>query len=530
MTRIAATQGATESARSHLAARLRSCILWVWYASIVVSFSNAARSADWQKSSWEVVIPSSGSKYHSAPVRSIVRTASGRLLGTRPTGAAIELWASETNGVDWFRMPNVAHSDSVVYGDSTLCVLPNGEILAGYRENNATLGWSVRVSRSLDGGESWSFAGTIHDWTFSQSEFVGAPFFNQLSDGTLQVYYDSEPAAPGLSQYIALKTGSFNPGAGQWQWSNPRVVNSMPTGATFVRDGMPTVVNLGPDLDGVGDRLMVVTEGVSVTDGVAHNVIRAFQVQNGGAAQSDWNSLLDSRVIYRSALLDPQGHRYNGYAPFAIRVGDGSVIVGFSTDEFLDATNKAADSASSPPEMRHSEIKLIQTTSDFEHWSAPVTVWGLEHPNFEGDGNSGDIFNYQFGMFELSPNDVVATLDMFQGKQLVFRPSLGGLSADFDEDGDVDGADFLRWQRGYGLTHQPSMTTGDATGEGTVSVADLAKWSQQYGIPATAMMTPILRVSEPRIDVVALGVALVSLSRRSKPLGTFGLVVHANTR
>jgi hypothetical protein len=451
-----------------------------------VCLLGTAHAADWQTSFWEIVESSQGAQYRSAPIRSVVRTADGRLLGTRPAGTTIELWGSDTNGVDWVRMPNVAHNSSVIFGDSTLYVLPSGEILAGYRENSTTLGWSVRVSRSLDGGKSWSFAGTIHDWTLSQAEFVGAPFFNQLSDGTLQVYYDSEPAAPGSNQYIALKTGSFDTGEGQWQWSNPRVVNSTPTNGTLVRDGMPTVVNLGPDLDGVGDRLMVVTEAVSITGGVAHNVIRAFQVQNGGATQADWNNLLDSRVIYRSALLDPEGHRYNAYAPYAIRVGDGPVIVGFSTDEFLKATNQPADSSSSPPHLRHSEIKLIQTTVDFEHWSAPQTVWGLDHPDFVGSENSGDIFNYQFGMLELSSNDVLATLDMFQGRHLVFRPSLGGLSADFDGDGDVDGRDFLVWQR-------------------NPAIGNLADWKTNYGSGSLASVT----VPEP--GSLGLAIACASL-------------------
>lgn len=522
MTRSASTTSSSARSsptdvRSRSVARLAAGVLKAWCVVVGACLSGTTCAADWQTSSWELVESSRGFQKRSAPIRSIVRTENGRLLGTRPAGATIELWGSDTNGVDWFRLPNIAQSGSVVFGDSTLCVLPSGEILAGYREHSSTLGWSVRVSRSLDGGGSWSFAGTIHDWTLSQSEFVGAPFFSQLSDGTLQVYYDSEPAAPGSSQYIALKTGSFNSGAGQWQWSNPRVVNSTPANTTFVRDGMPTVVNLGPDLDGIGDRLMVVTEGVSVTGGVAHNVIRAFQVQNGGVAQSDWDNLLDSRVIYRSPLLDPQGHRYNAYAPYAIRVGDGPVIVGFSTDEFLKTLNQSADSASSPPHLRHSEIKLIQTTFDFEHWSEPETVWGLDHPDFMGSGNAGDIFNYQFGMFELSPNDVLATLDMFQGRQLVFRPSLGGLSADFDEDGDVDGRDFLVWQRGFGLTGQTSTTTGDATGEGTVNAADLAQWRQQYGSPTASLQQPLHVIPEPRAEVIALVVAVLLLSRRFVP-------------
>lgn len=469
-----------------------------------------AGGADWQSSNWEVVASSSGAQKRPAAIRSIVRTSSGRLLGTRPTGPSIELWQSDNNGVDWSLLSTVAQSSTVSYGDSTLHILPAGEILAGFREHHPTLGWSVRLSRSLDGGQTWTFGGTIQDWTHSQSEFVGAPFFHRLSDGTLQAYYDSELAAPGSSQYIALKTGTYDGVRGQWQWTDERIVNSAPAGASFVRDGLATVVPLGPDLDGVGDRLMVVTEAVSVTGGAAHNVIRAFQVQNGGAAQSDWNNLLDSRVIYQSPAVDPLGHRYNAYAPYALRVGNGPVLVAFSTDEALAAINQPADAANLPVERRHSEIKVIHTTDDFEHWSAPTTAWGLDHPDFNGGYNSGDIYNYQFGMLELSPNDVVATLDLFQGKQLVFRPSLGGLSADFTKDGQVDGADLLRWQRGVGLTRQATTTTGDATGEGAVTGADLAKWAAQFAAAdgsASSMTAP-----EPGCEALLLGAVMMLLS------------------
>lgn len=475
---------------------------------------SAARGADWQTNHWEVVESTSGAAKRSAPIRSIVRTNTGRLLGTRPTGPSIELWRSDNNGVDWSRMSTVAQSSSVVYGDSTLHVLPSGEILAGFRENHPTLGWSVRISRSLDGGQSWAFGGTIHDWTLSQSEFVGAPFFHRLSNGALQAYYDSEFAAPNSNQYIALKTGTFDGGLGQWQWSNERIVNRAPAGASFVRDGMPTVVNLGPDLDEVGDRLMVVTEGVSVTGGVAHNVVRAFQVQNGGASQDDWNSLLDSRVIYQSPALDPQGRRYNAYAPYAIRVADGPVLVAFSTDEALDAIGQTADVASWPVDQRHSEIKVIHTTNVFENWSAPLTVWGLDHPDFVGGYDAGDIHNYQFGMYELSPNDVVATLDLFRGRQVVFRPSLGGLSADFTEDGRVDGADLLRWQRGVGLAQQATTTTGDATGEGAVDGRDLAKWSAQFALPAS--VSTMTAVPEPGWIALASGALHLLAASRSR--------------
>jgi hypothetical protein len=53
--------------------------------------------------------------------------------------------------------------------------------------------------------------------------------------------------------------------------------------------------------------------------------------------------------------------------------------------------------------------------------------------------------------------------------------------ADFDADGDVDGRDFLAWQRGYGLVATATHGDGDANGDGNVDATDLSFWSEQYG-------------------------------------------------
>lgn len=52
-------------------------------------------------------------------------------------------------------------------------------------------------------------------------------------------------------------------------------------------------------------------------------------------------------------------------------------------------------------------------------------------------------------------------------------------SADFDEDGDADGADFLIWQRGLGVGN--AHGDGDADGDGDVDQSDLAAWRFQFG-------------------------------------------------
>jgi len=55
------------------------------------------------------------------------------------------------------------------------------------------------------------------------------------------------------------------------------------------------------------------------------------------------------------------------------------------------------------------------------------------------------------------------------------------ISADFDADADVDGNDFLAWQRGLGTQSGASGADGDATGDGAVRGGDLAAWQSTFG-------------------------------------------------
>jgi len=87
--------------------------------------------------------------------------------------------------------------------------------------------------------------------------------------------------------------------------------------------------------------------------------------------------------------------------------------------------------------------------------------------------------------------------------------------ADLDGDGDVDGADFLTWQRGLGLTGQTNKSMGDANGDQIVNGADLGIWRTQFGAPpavGTASAVP-----EPTAALMALaGLVGGSLLRRRR--------------
>jgi hypothetical protein len=90
------------------------------------------------------------------------------------------------------------------------------------------------------------------------------------------------------------------------------------------------------------------------------------------------------------------------------------------------------------------------------------------------------------------------------------------LTADFDADNDVDGRDFLLWQRGFSLTGQTNNSNGDADSNGTVGSGDLALWQHQFGTlqsPASGSSVP-----EPATWTLAFVLAVAALLPRRQGL------------
>lgn len=83
-------------------------------------------------------------------------------------------------------------------------------------------------------------------------------------------------------------------------------------------------------------------------------------------------------------------------------------------------------------------------------------------------------------------------------------------TADFDNDGDVDGKDFLAWQRGYGLTSGATRAQGDANFNGAVTNVDLAVWQSQYG---GASLATVAAVPEPAA-LILVEIVLAALATR----------------
>ena len=97
------------------------------------------------------------------------------------------------------------------------------------------------------------------------------------------------------------------------------------------------------------------------------------------------------------------------------------------------------------------------------------------------------------------------------GNDVVLSSSPPSLEdADFDGDGDVDGADFLTWQRGVGTAGgQPE---GNADGVGGIDGADLDVWKNQFGT-ATVAAGAIPEPTSAVLLLLAAGVAALTYRR-----------------
>ncbi len=87
-------------------------------------------------------------------------------------------------------------------------------------------------------------------------------------------------------------------------------------------------------------------------------------------------------------------------------------------------------------------------------------------------------------------------------------------SADFDQDSDVDGKDFIFLQRGLVKASGASITQGDANRDGAVDAIDTLFWRTQFGTTKDA--PPLMAVPEPvgAGVLAAVGCALAATRRR----------------
>ncbi|TWU23515.1 dockerin type I domain-containing protein [Bythopirellula polymerisocia] len=135
-------------------------------------------------------------------------------------------------------------------------------------------------------------------------------------------------------------------------------------------------------------------------------------------------------------------------------------------------------------------------------WFTETSTATLNSPNAQlillnpqTDSSAAKIFNGVTGMSYASDSSTWIPTTWNGTDAVTLSITSLPSNADFDGDGDVDGRDFLIWQRGFGLTGQTSNSNGDANGNGTVDGVDLADWQAKYG--GAPLVAAVAAVPEP---------------------------------
>ena len=145
------------------------------------------------------------------------------------------------------------------------------------------------------------------------------------------------------------------------------------------------------------------------------------------------------------------------------------------------------------PGRQRFEATIDFTASTLKLPQGPITIFGYEiHDVLPELGLAGVVVGFEWkGSDHLTIfDDDTQQFTLFNESQLqdVILPL--DEASDFDADGDSDGADFLTWQRAFGVAGGGAFVPGDADGDGGVDEADLAEWRRHFGDAAPAAAVP----------------------------------------
>ena len=128
--------------------------------------------------------------------------------------------------------------------------------------------------------------------------------------------------------------------------------------------------------------------------------------------------------------------------------------------------------------------------------------------NLEGLALGPRLANGSWVLIGVVDNDA---MDIISNDTIVAFTAAANPSADFNNDGAVDGSDLILWQRGLGKPIGATHAQGDADRDGDVDQADLQLWKSS--VPAAAAATP---VPEPATAPAAGAVLAVAIRARRK--------------
>ena len=341
-------------------------------------------------------------------------------------------------------------------------------------------------------------------------EYMWSVFVDQENDS--QLYVGGAPGGDGGSTF-AVELGPVIVGSAVPSAQNVTLNKNGFDGSYY------EVTTTGDATSSVTGRYNAFAISASSTDSTTLSV--GLNTTTGVAGQQSGSVVIDNLDVTLS-----------GGAGRGVNDADDTIIVSLDVFDHAEASFAGASNQIS---LTLDFGMVIQgsnlPTLDFDIFNLVDTVGftaDLELDSFLGTGDASilttDLMTFTGGssLAAGSSNMFTATLDTsaagafsatytlsFSDEDLPGATALADLTlnlmgtvgdADFDDDNDVDGVDFLIWQRGLGIgsTH----ADGDANEDNVVDAADLAVWEAQYGTPPP--LSASSAVPEPASAVLVL--------------------------
>ena len=211
---------------------------------------------------------------------------------------------------------------------------------------------------------------------------------------------------------------------------------------------------------------------------VAQNTTAGAYSDGGGIANSGGTVQVNqSRILNNStAAGDVHGggiHNLNGN----LQVRDSTIA-----DNRVLGTNSSGGGVASLTDLQGLTTSIINSTlsgnSATEAGGGIYNAGGLTKI-LHSTVTNNEATSYGFGSGVASYGNAATTRTEGHSSIISANLTQAPLAADFVDDGEVNGFDFLAWQRGFGSTNA-SQADGDATGDQLVDGADLAVWQADF--------------------------------------------------
>lgn len=285
-----------------------------------------------------------------------------------------------------------------------------------------------------------------------------------------------------------------------WHPANPAEGNSLhPNGLPTFTDGVggfASLAGLLNDFPGVGAPAKAIQYDLA-----APTNIGSIQILTGNRSNADGRIFSTFVIRYSTnngATFQPLGG--------LVRTFEGAEVPN-SFGYYQSDPSGVINNESGIPGTTEDQANLVTVFDD----AAPTLVAGVTNLQFDFysvDNTMGEMRDPFDGVNPFTGFDdglTAAFVSPLVWEIDVIPSTAAPVNADFNDDGLVDGRDYLAWQRSYPVNDGTALPMdGDANDDGNVDAEDLAAWQTQYGTGSAPASTAVAAVPEP----AAVGLAL----------------------